>query len=292
MLLRSSVDFSLDDQGNTAVSLDVLNFNVFINDYAAFVIGKSDSSLGSFVPNISPAWINRLPDAPVGFNDNQAAPQSEIGARLQGGFQITENMSLNYIAFVANGPQAQVDTTNNVIDSIATDAFPNNNGTFIYGGRIGFLPIPKFEIGVSAAAGKLSLMDMSDDSTLQAGRNYHVIGADAAYKPGNWDLRMEYIQQQIGSQSGSIVPQAQRWKAWYAQVAYWIPETKFEPVVRYGRFLAPKDVSIQDQRQWAFGLDYWFTPSFAAQAEYELNEAPANSGNNTNFFTFQLVFGY
>ena len=291
LLLRSSIDFALDDEGNTNVSLDNINLNLFINDHATLGAGKFDSALGSFVQNISPAWVNRLPDSPVGFDADEAAPQSDIGARLQGGFQLSEKMAMNYVVFVANGPQALVNTTNIVIDHINTDGVINNNGDFFFGGRLGFLPIHKFEIGISAATGKVALIDMSDGTTLlQKGRTYNVIGVDAAYKPGNWDFRGEYIQQQVSSQSGSIVPQGEKWKAWYLQAAYWIPTTNFEPVIRYGRYLAA--VSNQNQRQWAFGLDYWLSSSLVIQTEYEINDGQKGSGNNTNLFLAQLAFGF
>ena len=291
LLLRSSIDFALNDDGSTNVSLDNINLNLFINDYVTFDVGKFDSALGSFVQNLSPAWINRLPDSPVGFDGDEAAPQSDIGARFQGGFLLTDQMALNYILFMANGPQALVNTANANIDHINTDGVINNNGDFFFGGRLGFLPIPKLELGISAAAGKVALIDMSDGTTLlQKGRDYNVIGVDAAYKLDYWDLRGEYIQQQVSSQSGSIVPQGEKWKAWYLQTAYWIPNTNFEPVIRYGRYLAA--VSNQSQRQWAFGLDYWFSASLVIQAEYELNKAPKGSGNNTNLFLAQLAFGF
>lgn len=293
LLMRSALSFSVDDQGNTSVGLDNLNLNLFINDYVVFGLGKFDSPLGSFVQNISPSWINRLPDAPVGFDGDEAAPQAQIGTYLQGGFRLTETFSGNYILFLANGPQGSVDLTNVVIDHISTDGFTNNHSNFITGVRLGILPIPKLEFGFSGAAGKLALIDMADNTTVvQRGRNYYVWGFDAAFKPGNWDLRGEYIQQQVSSdrRPGNIIPQGEKWKAWYLQVAYWIPTTNFEPVVRYGRFLAA--VASQNQRQWSFGLDYWFTSSFAAQAAYEFNKGQKHSDSNNNQFLIQLVFGY
>lgn len=298
LLMRSALDFAINDTGGTDVSLDNLNINIFLNDYVTFEMGKFDSGLGSFVQNISPSWINRLPDSPIGFDGDQAAPQSEIGARFQGGFRFTENTAMNYTVFIANGPQAFVDTTNNVIDHIGTDGFINNYGDFMYGGRIGFLPIPKFEVGVSAANGHAALIDMSDNSTVLA-RNgdYRVFGVDAAYKPGNWDFRGEYIQQQLmGDDEDEAVGEdmltleSEKWRAWYLQVAYWIPDTQFEPVIRYGRYLAGD--SSQNQRQWTFGLDYWFSSSAAAQIAYELNEGQPGTSADSNLLMMQLVFGY
>lgn len=291
LLMRSALDFALNDEGGTDVSLDILNLNLFVNDYITFELGKFDSALGSFVQNISPPWINRLPDSPIGFDGDQAAPQSQIGVQLQGGLQLNENVAMNYSFFLANGPQAFVDTTNVGIDHISTDGFINNYGIFFVGGRLGILPIPKLEIGISAASGKLALIDINDNTNvLERNRNYQVFGADAAYKPGNWDFRAEYIQQQIRSRCESIVPEGEKWKAWYVQAAYWIPNTKVEPVVRYGKYYSP--FSNQDQQQLTFGLDYWFASSVVAQVAYELNNGQHGADSNTNLFLIQLVFGY
>jgi hypothetical protein len=291
MFLRAAVDFSLDDHGNTNVSLNYTNLNLFLGDYAVLGAGKFDTALGYFVQNLSPAWINRMPDAPVGFNADQAAPQNEVGVRLQGAFPLFTTMKANYALFMSNGDQAFVDTTNLVIDHIGSDGYTNNFGNYFYGGRLGFLPIPKLEIGISGASGKLALFNLADGTTLlKRSRAYSAVGADISFKPGNWDLRAEFIQQLISSKSGSIVPQGQKWKAWYAQVAYWIPTTKWEPVVRYSKFTAP--VASQEQRQWAFGLDYWFAPSIAAQASFELNKGQSGSDTNQNLFLIQLVFGF
>jgi hypothetical protein len=292
LFLRSALGFSLDDAGNTDVSLDYMNLNLFLNDYAVLGVGKFDSALGYFIQNLSPAWINRMPDAPVGFNADQAAPQAEVGMRLQGAFPLFCTMKANYTLFISNGDQAFVDTTNLVIDNIGSNGYTNSFGNFFYGGRLGFLPIPKLEIGISGATGKVALFDSSATTTLlQRSRAYSATGADLSYKPGNWDLRAEFIQQLISSESVSIVPQAQKWKAWYGQVAYWIPSTKFEPVIRYGKFTAPAGTQEQ-QRQWAFGLDYWFAPSIAAQTSFEINKGQSGSNTNQNLFSIQLVFGF
>jgi hypothetical protein len=291
VFLRSSVDFSVDDYANTDVGLNYANINLFLTDYIVLGIGSFDSALGYFSPNLAPAWINRMPDAPVGFNADQAAPQAEVGMRLQGGFPVLCTMKANYILFISNGDQAFVDTTNLVIDHIGTDGYTNSFGNYVYGGRLGFLPITNLEIGVSAAEGKLTLLNLADGVTqLQRSRPYHVLGTDISFKPGNWEFRGEYIQQLVSSQSDSIVPQGQKWRAWYAEAAYWFPGTKFEPVVRYSKFTAP--AASQEQQQWAIGLDYWIAPSIVGQASFERNKGQAGSDTNDNLFLIQLAFGY
>ena len=288
---RVALDFSLDDQGNTQTSLNYANLNLFLNDYAVLGAGKFDSALGYFGQNLSAAWINKLADTPVGFGGDQAAPQAEVGIRLSGGFPLYDDAKANYAVFVSNGSQGLVDTTNSVIDHIDTDGFTNNYGNYTIGGRLGFLPIPNVEIGVSLSGGKLVLLDMADGTTvLQNGRHYNSLGADISYKKDNLDLRAEITQQQVSYQTGSIVTQAERWKAWYLQAAYRIQSTNFEPVVRYGKFTSP--ISNQQQGQLALGLDYWFAPSIDVQVQYDINHGQVGSGANANLFLMQLVFGF
>jgi hypothetical protein len=292
LLLRASVNFELDDQGSTQTSLDFVSMNLLMHDYASLGIGKFDSGLGQFVQNLSPSWINALPDSPVGFDGDQAAPQSEIGLQLRGGFPLPLDTNANYTLFVANGPRAMVDQPNMVIDHISTDGFPKNFENYIYGGRIGFLPISNMEVGFSAAAGKLALLDLADGSTLlQESRNYNVLGADASYKWDSLSLRAEIIQQKVTKEkSSNVVPRGGTWRAWYLQAAYLIPTTAWEPVVRYGQYKA--DSAINNQKQWAFGINYWFSSCLAAKAAYEINDGQEGTDADKNNFIIKLVYGF
>jgi len=291
LFMQSSVDFALDDDGNTNVGLNTANLNLIVNDYMVFGVGEFDSPLGYFVQNLSPSWINRLPDAPAGFSSGQAAPQSELGTQLRGGFYALPTVKMNYIAFVANGPRAMTDSTTGLIDFIATDSFPNNYGNFIGGGRIGILPIPGLEIGFSGAGGKLALFDVNTNLSLgETGRNYQSLGADLSFKWKDWDFRGEVTQQQVGAQVNSMFEQSARWKAWYLQAAYWLPATKLQPIVRWGGYTSA--VSGESQHQLALGVDYWFAPSLAAQVSFEINSGQSDPSINNNLFQIQLVFGF
>lgn len=289
-LLRAAVDFSITENGDTDTSLDFANINWFINDFVSLSAGKFDSGIGQFVQNISPRWINKLPSVPIGFDSDEAAPQSEIGIQMRGGFPVCD-MKVNYSLSLSNGPRALIDTTNSVIDHIATGGFTAATGNYVTGGRLGFLPIPLLEIGFSLASGKLALYDLADNSTLlQKGRDYNAIGADIAYQLAEFNFRGEIIRQKVKAQIESIAPPASKWQAWYLQLAYRIPTTKLEPVLRYGRYRTPFDMN--NQRQWVAGLNYWFTPSIVAKFAYELNDGQDGTVNDANVLLFQLAFGF
>lgn len=289
IFLHSALDFTLDSQGNTQTSLDTLNASFFVNNHLALGIGKFDSPLGYFVNNLSPSWINRLPDTPVGFDSNQAAPQAAIGLAATGAFSIFSAGDITYNLTVANAPQAMANTTSNTVDHINTDGTLGNYANYLYGGRIGFRPIPAFELGVSVALGTVPLLDNANASTvLQKHRFYSVLGADANFKENAWSLRGEYIQQHISADSGSAnASAAATWHAWYLQSAYWIPNTKWEPVLRYGQYHTPS--TSNNQKQFAAGIDYWIAPSIVAQGEYA---RLIQQNQNANQYTLQLAIGY
>lgn len=291
VFMQSSLDFALDNDANTNVNLNTLNFNFFVNDFMIIGIGEYDSPMGYFVQNLSPGWINRLPTVPVGFDSNQAAPQSQVGIQVRGGFYLFSCLKMNYITFFANGPRAYADSTTGLIDYVSTDPFLKNYGHYVGGGRLGILPIPELEIGVSASAGKLALLDLSTNSPIDiGGRDYTSLGGDLSFKWSNWDFRAELIKQLLGANESSLFPQSASWKAWYLQLAYLFP-FKLEPVVRWGGFTSA-DTS-QSQHQLALGLDYWIAPSIAVQSAYEINKGQSGSSNSSNnVFLIQLVFGF
>jgi len=290
VFMQSSLDFSLDDDGNTLVGLGTLNINLFLHNNVILGIGEYDSPIGYFVQNLSPSWINRLPNAPVGFDSDEAAPQAQLGTQLRGGFNLNPNIKVNYIGFAANGPRAFGDSTANVIDHISTDAFPNNFGHYIGGGRIGIIPYPDLEIGVSGAFGHIEFLDLATNDVLDGDSNYTTYGADFSFKWNNWDFRAEVIEQKITSVDADLFPESARWEAWYLQAAYYITAINLQPVIRWGGYTAA--VSEQSLHQVALGLDYWIAPSIAIQAAYEINTNESSSGNNENPFLIQLVFGY
>lgn len=157
VLAEAEVDFEIDRKSRTIVRLDYASLDFFLHKYVTFIAGKFLSPLGQFMQNQKPAWINKLPSRPPGFYPFQAAPESEIGIELRGGFPICD-MLLNYALYVGNGPEAYVCPCNNLIDYVIYRGFnADEDGHKIVGGRLGFLPWPCLELGVSAAHGRIGL---------------------------------------------------------------------------------------------------------------------------------------
>lgn len=294
LFMQAGLAFEIDDLGNSSVGVGPANLNLFINDYMVLGVGEFDSSLGYFVENLSANWINKLPTVPAGFDDLQAAPQTEMGLRMRGGFCLLNALKMNYILYVANGPIAYADD-NGVVQYIAADAVSTNDrGAYTFGGRIGFFPIHKFEIGLSAAIGNSSVLDIASNELDSNRQDYNVLGADASFKWHNFDFRAEIIQQEISideNQSDFIpLTTGGHWRTWYSQLAYRFKGKGWEPVIRYAKFQSP--ISIQSQEQWDFGIDYWFAPSLVAKLAYEINHGQEGSPTDSNVILAQIAFGF
>ncbi|MGB7932358.1 MAG: hypothetical protein WCH04_09040 [Gammaproteobacteria bacterium] len=68
---------------------------------------------------------------------------------------------MNYGVYVANGPVLEIG--NGQIQTIEADKqTPNADGKFVMGGRVGILPIPMLEVGLSGATGKVAGADDND----------------------------------------------------------------------------------------------------------------------------------
>jgi len=287
ILTEAEVEFELEDDGSTKVKLEYASIDLFINDYMTLVGGKFLSPLGQFRQNLHPTWINKLPSAPPGFSGDGAAPEADIGIQLRGGLPPIKDINFNYALYIANGPKAEVE--DNKVKKIETEGFNADlNGHKVVGGRIGFLPIPKLEFGLSAAYGKVGLFS-EDSKTTIISRDYTVLGTDFSYQWKDLRLRGEYIQQRVSSQRGAGISGG-LWKAWYGQASYRIPETKWELILRYGLFDTPHE--DQNLTQQAFGIDYWFMPSTVVKIAYEINKGKVKTSNNANRFIVQLAHGF
>jgi hypothetical protein len=153
LLLEAELEIELEGDGTTATALEYLTLDLFVNDYVTVIAGKFLSPIGQFRQNLHPAWINKLPSAPPGFGHEGAAPLSDLGLQLRGGVPAGP-AKLNYAIYAGNGPKLELNGAGTEIEAIEAEGFgADNNDNKVVGGRIGVLPIPNLEIGVSAATG-------------------------------------------------------------------------------------------------------------------------------------------
>jgi len=214
VMMEAELEIEVEDDGGTETALEYMTVDLFVNDYLVLVGGKFLSPLGQFRQNLHPSWINKLPTALSGFGHDQAAPVSELGLQTRGAFPVAD-MYMTYAAYVGNGPILEIE--DGEIEAVEAEGrTSNDDDEFVFGGRLGLLPWPNSEIGISLATG-----EVSGEDEPSATRDYDIYGADFNYKWRNLGLRGEYIKQKVGSSSKSEAPGSAQWEAWYTQA--WTP---------------------------------------------------------------------
>jgi hypothetical protein len=308
VMLESELEFEVGENGETEVALEYLTIDWFVSDYATIVAGKFLSPIGQFRQNLHPSWINKMPSAPPGFGHDGAAPVSDLGLQVRGGFPLG-NMRATYAMYASNGPVLNSESEDELefeIDGVAAEGFGvDRDGEKTYGGRFSLLPISSVEVGVSIATGKASVTllegndvdpptvglepgaEFSDEKT----RDYDVTGVDFVWFTGNMSLRGEYVKTEIGdAETGVTAGEGGTWKAWYSQLAYRVPDTKWEGVVRYTDFDSPHD--SQDIKQSMVGVNYLVSNNFIAKLAYEMNDGTTGSAADNDRTLLQLAYGF
>ena len=290
LLWESELAITLDENGETEVELEYSTIDIFLNDNLILVAGKFLSPLGNFRQNLHPSWINKLPSAPPGYGHDGAAPAADIGVQLRGGMNLFEQSKLTYAGYIANGPKLIGE--DGEIHGIETEGVASDaDDSKIVGGRISFLPIPKFEIGVSGAFGDAAVVENDDiDFDGDPKRDYEVLGVDASYQWNNLDLRGEYIMQDIANNENSVAAEGGKWESWYVQSAYKFAEAKWEGVLRYTDYTSPHP--DQSQEQWALGLNFLLTPTAIVKLGYESNDGLTGEVTDDDRWIVQIAYGY
>ena len=308
VMLEAELEFSIDDEGETELEMEYMTVDYFLNDYITLLGGKFLSPIGQFRQNIHPSWINKLAAAPPGFGHDGAAPTSDVGVQARGGFKIGD-MYVNYAAYASNGPElvSAFEDDEFELEGIAAEGFGRDaDGEKVFGGRFGILPLPGLEIGISAATGMATVTSIEEEGAGhgladpegpgfdlhdEQARDYDVFGADFVWNLGRFQLRGEYIQSKVGAaDEGVTASEGATWKAWYTQLAYLIPQTRVEPVIRYTDFNPPN--ASQGQTQWGLGLNYLISSNVIAKVTYEFNDGEVGSAADTDRWLFQLAYGF
>ena len=305
VMMEAELEFEVGEDGETEVAMEYMTIDWFVSDYAALVAGKFLSPIGQFRQNLHPSWVNKLASAPPGFGHDGAAPVSEIGAQMRGGFPMG-SMRANYAVYVANGPELNAEAEDDgaggfeyELDGVAAEGFgADRDGEKTYGGRIGILPIASVEIGLSAAGGMATVTNIEADTSPPAGsimgetpRDYTVYGADFVWFTGNMSLRGEFVKTEVGdAATGVTASKGATWQTWYTQIAYRLPSTRWEGVLRYADYDSPH--ASVDQKQTAIGVNYLVTNNFIAKLTHELNDGLEGADSDLDRTMLQLAYGF
>jgi Phosphate-selective porin O and P len=281
LMMEAEVEMGYNADGSTEVVLEYAALDLFLNDYATVVAGQFLSPIGQFRQNMHPAWVNKMATMPLGFHDGGAAPLSEMGLELRGGFPLGMRRG-NYAIYIGNGPRLVDNAGELEVETEGNNRDQNQNKTV--GGRIGFLPISNFEIGLSVAAGKANIPGEED-------RDYKVADIDFALQPSSLvELRGEYVKTEVGALASSAIPEEHIWKAAYVQASHKFGSSGWEAVVRYSKFDHPD--TAENQKQTAVGVNYLFASNVMAKLNYEFNKGKAGTSADEDSVVAQLAYGF
>lgn len=299
--IETEFEVEADDSGDRETAIEYANVNWLINDNLALVVGKFLSPAGYFFQNLHPSWINKVASAPAGFGHGGAAPLSDVGLQLRGGKTFASGQHLNYSLYYANGPRLRLEGMEEPAEEEETEEFefdldaegsPDNpDGERVIGGRIGWMPTPRLELGASQVWGDVVLDAAGMDGGMgEPSRSYRVSGFDAVWYPRpGVEFRAEWIRQEVGAAAMSLVPDKATWRAWYVQGAYRFGGDKWEAVVRHGDSVSPHPEATLEQT--TIGLNYLIRPYSQLKLNWEFNDSPSEESNSDRLL-LQITYGF
>jgi len=239
--------------------------------YVNVVAGKFIVPFGSFNVN-HPAWINKVPGRPFGFDRVLPATYSDVGLLLRGALAAGYLSRVTWDAWIVNGlagaPGGDLRAMrDNLLDVDANKAV---------GGRLGYVSRIGFDLGASIHTGTYN-DSLALDVTF--------LGADATFQKAGFELKGEWVQATQQAAAGD-----QKKRGYYAQASYLlIPQV--EPTVRFSQMEFPGD-SPRDLREFSFGFSVYPSDLGALRLFYRVNKQLTVPEVKDNQFIAQLTVGF
>lgn len=270
-LFTSELELGLSSDGETEVELEQAHLTYDIGEHALMNAGRFLLPFGTFSERLHPAWINKLGmNTPIHYNKEVGIFTGALrdnGLQLRGHIPLGEVSKGTFQAFTASGPTyVAVGSDERLRFGSSVDL-----SSPTVGGRLGFLPIPNAEIGLSYMGGKIQR------ATDNANRRYRAASLDAEYHLRGIVVRGEYVDLAHDLDDGESVKS----RGLYAQLSS--PLTllnaslsKFESVLRYGQVRRDKRFgNFQNVTETSFGINYYHAPfikSALSVTNYSVNE--------------------
>ncbi len=289
-LFEAEFEFALAE-GVTETGLEYAQLDFIATNNLILVGGKFLLPFGVFGPRLHPTWINKFATSPpiYGHHVSEFGAEpllpvlSDVGVMARGMLPLgSVGIALNL--FASNGPSFEGDVIEE--GEIPEIEFPGSTGDIntdkMFGGRLDLALLPWTELNLSYFGGNYDEENVLDFSAWN-------VAAAARY--AGFELRGEYIQTRQEIEIVTGFPTFKR-QGFYAQLAYrWM---RWEPVFRWTQIFGDK-LDGQDLGggawQAGFGLDYWFAPSIALMAGYELNREDDIELENDRFIV-HVAFGF
>ncbi|MDQ7065387.1 MAG: hypothetical protein Q9P90_14215 [candidate division KSB1 bacterium] len=319
------------NRGGLDFGLEYAQIFYIFNDYAMLGMGKFLNPINYFSERIHPAWINKLPDMPLGISPAgvNLLGGTQLGLQLRGGLPVG-NSKMTYTFFLTNGPQLvqpsehngnegtiEISDNNSIMAPMdegepIPQAFGllnffnsnDNNDDKAVGGRIAYFLTPKFEVGYSYMTAKVGTQGTEFENVRAT---HHVLDlnyiGDWPTLKGKIDLRAQWVLLNIDNPNIAPLNYENKSSAWYAQFAYQPTnlENNFwrnlEFIVRYDQLDRPDLEEIPmsaDMKRISFGIDYWVSPSSMFKFAWQSFSSthPDGEEEKTSRFITQFALGF
>ena len=312
LLFEAELEFVLE--GNELqVGLEYANVMYVFNKNMTVRAGRFLLPFGTFMERLHPAWINRLPTAPLGYGHDGIAPSSGIGVELRGAFDLG-GPKLNYSVYSTNGPRIKDGSIEpEEAGMLQFQNYEDNNNSKAFGGRIGLLPFAdsSTEIGFSTySTSKVGARDSQyenvgaflyalDFAFVKQFSGFGVIDIKGQYNNSNVDDATYTELDEFGNPEEYTFNNESN--SFYTQLSY-RPTTsesdfmkKLEFVGRYSNYNAPADAEWSgESEQYAFGLNYWLTWRSLIKVAYQTTDSVGghDGGGTTNGFFVHWAIGF
>lgn len=305
ILFEAELGFELAAH-ETEVGLEYAQLSYLVNDYVTLGVGKFFNPGNYFVERLHPAWINKLPDAPLAFGHGGLIAPSHVGMQVHGGVPVG-GRKFEYAVWLSNGPTLVTDDP----DEAGSLEFGNRdtNNAKTVGGRLGLFALPQLEFGYSVEFGRVDPTDTMPndvDSLIQSVDANWTGECDALQ--GTFDIRAQWVWSRVddatydaaGGMGFGPLNYRNRRSGGYAQAAF--RPTKLdsglrdvEVIARYDAIDAPSgSPEPVDRRRWTLGFDYWLDASTALKVAYQFDDRsdPTGTARDANAVFVQMAIGF
>lgn len=305
LFFESQVEF-FADSGSVIARLEYSKLSYMLNKYVTIGMGKMLTPFGVYTERFEVSFIERLPNAPLGFKHHEGMPNigpmgAEMGVDVRGGFQVGD-AKMNYIVYVSNGARLN----DGVIEpklggAIDYENFFDNNSNKSVGGRIGFLPLSNSSLELGAS---YSTCIVGDPKTIYKDVRANAYGGDISYHktyPGiksqvNLKGQLNYLavdKAYYPAETGGWHTFENNSDIWYARFSirpvlvenHLLKNTEF--LVRYN------ENNLAHHAEWGgkttrmdVGIAYWLSVRTGLRLAYEKTHLP----NGTDFETVLMRF--
>ena len=239
--------------------------------YVNIVAGKFIVPFGSFNVN-HPAWMNKVPGRPFGFDRVFPATYSDVGLMVRGGLPAGFLSRITYDVWAVNG-LAGADGGD--LRGMRDNNVDADRSKFV-GGRLGFVARTGLDVGGSVHTGKY---DAANDLTVT------FFGADVTFQRSGLEIKGEFVQANQDATAGDLEK-----RGYYAQVAYLVVST-VEPTVRFSQMDFP-GASNRDVREISVGLSIYPSDFAAVRLFGRFNKERSVPEVDDNQFIAQLTVGF